>query len=234
MARTRKLTHTGSDGSSPGKRVTREGYQWNAVAENVASGYSSASAVVKGWMNSPGHKKNILNSKYKNMGHGKTDRYDTQVFASQWSGSGCTAMSLEQKAAKEEVATTSARAVLSLSNQERAKVGAPAMCLNNALNRAAKKHSDDMARTRKLTHTGSDGSSPGKRVTREGYQWNAVAENVASGYSSASAVVKGWMNSPGHKKNILNSKYKNMGHGKTDRYDTQVFASQWSGSGCNR
>ena len=72
----------------------------------------------------------------------------------------------------------SANDVLKLSNQERAKVGAPAMSVNGALNRAARKHNGDMAKTGRLTHSGSDGESVGLRVFMEGYKsYKAVGEN---------------------------------------------------------
>jgi len=77
----------------------------------------------------------------------------------------------------------------------------------------------------KMTHTGSDGSSVGTRITREGYDWSTVGENVAQGHSSNSAVVKGWMNSAGHRKNILNPLYKEMGFGVTNRFYTQTFGT---------
>ena len=114
-----------------------------------------------------------------------------------------------------EAETMSAGEVLRLTNAERSKTGAPALSGNSRLNTAAKRHSDDMSRMGRLTHTGSDGSSVGQRATRQGYSWSAIAENVARGYSSASAVVRGWMNSDGHRRNILNSRYRHMGFGKT-------------------
>ena len=83
--------------------------------------------------------------------------------------------------------------VLRLTNDERRKVGALALCLNSQLNTAAQRHTDDMASTGRLPHTGSAGSSVGQRVTRAGYSWIAVAENVARGQSDGAAAVRGWM-----------------------------------------
>merc|ERR1711963_942203 len=55
------FSHPGSDGSSVGVRVSREGYSWRAVAENIAKGQRDAQAVVRAWMRSAGHRRNILN-----------------------------------------------------------------------------------------------------------------------------------------------------------------------------
>merc|ERR1711963_974193 len=61
--------------------------------------------------------------------------------------------------------------VLQLVNAERRKTGAPALCLNGQLTRAAAVHSADMRKNGFFSHTGSDGSSVGVRVSREGYSW---------------------------------------------------------------
>merc|ERR1712129_476716 len=131
----------------------------------------------------------------------------------------------EEAQALEDSGAMSASTVLRLTNDERRKVGAPALCLNSQLNRAAQRHTDDMAST---------GSSVGQRVTRAGYQWSAVAENVARGQSDGAAAVRSWMNSDGHRRNILNSRYRNLGYGEhRNRWYTQVFGSLRSGSGCS-
>lgn len=98
-----------------------------------------------------------------------------------------------------------------------------------ALVAAAQKHSEDNARMGDLTHTGSDGSRSSDRVSREGYDYNSVRENIAWGYSSARSVVMGWMCSDGHRRNIMACDISDIGVGiATGRdgryYHTQVFA----------
>jgi len=133
----------------------------------------------------------------------------------------------------------SANEVLQLVNAERRKTGAPAVCLNDKLTRAAAVHTADMVRTGRLSHQGSDGSWPADRVTRQGYSWRAVGENIAAGQRDAQEVVRSWMNSPGHRRNILNPAYKNMGYASLPasdswrRYHTQKFGTLQSGSGCS-
>jgi len=123
--------------------------------------------------------------------------------------------------------------VLRLVNDERAKAGASALCFNSKLVVAAKKHSDDMSNGGFMSHTGSDGSSFSQRMTREGYQWMTGAENVARGQRSPAQVMNSWMNSAGHRRNILNTAYKNFGYGNTNNFHTQLFGTQRSGSGCS-
>ncbi|MBT2456297.1 CAP domain-containing protein [Streptomyces sp. ISL-86] len=124
-------------------------------------------------------------------------------------------------------ASGAAAAVLSLVNQERAAAGCPALTLNAKLTKAAQDHSADMAAHGTMSHTGSDGSDAGQRITRAGYTWSSYGENVAYGYSTAEKVMEGWMNSPGHRQNILNCSFKEIGIGlaQPNSYWTQDFGT---------
>ena len=123
--------------------------------------------------------------------------------------------------------------VLDLVNQARARYGQDALTLSEKLDTAADKYSEKMVEENRFSHTGSDGSSPGDRIEKAGYtDWNTWAENIAAGQQTAEEVVKGWMNSPGHRANILNSRVTHMGLGFAEgdnvRYGnrwTQVFAA---------
>ncbi|WP_332871960.1 CAP domain-containing protein [Streptomyces triticisoli] len=116
---------------------------------------------------------------------------------------------------------------MELVNSERAKAGCSPLTVNAALNRAAQAHSEDMAAHRNMSHTGSDGSSPGDRITRAGYTWRTYGENVAYGYSTPEQVMAGWMSSSGHKANILNCAFKEIGVGlaQPGNYWTQAFGT---------
>ncbi|MGW2212159.1 CAP domain-containing protein [Streptomyces sp. NPDC001781] len=117
--------------------------------------------------------------------------------------------------------------VVELVNAERAKAGCSPVQLNSTLTRAAQAHSADMAAHKTMSHTGSDGSDPGSRITAAGYRWSAYGENVAFGYSTPEQVMAGWMNSPGHRENILNCSYKEIGVGlaQPGSYWTQDFGT---------
>ncbi|MEW2487474.1 CAP domain-containing protein [Streptomyces sp. NPDC048411] len=117
--------------------------------------------------------------------------------------------------------------VLALVNSERGKVGCSPLSVNAKLTKAAQDHSKDMADHRNMSHTGSDGSSPSDRITRAGYTWSAYGENVAYGYSTPESVMNAWMTSPGHKRNILDCTYKEIGIGlaQPGHYWTQDFGT---------
>ncbi|TCC45928.1 CAP domain-containing protein [Kribbella capetownensis] len=114
--------------------------------------------------------------------------------------------------------------VLSLTNNERAKAGCGPLRMNSALTKAAEAHASDMVDKHYFAHDSLDGRSPFDRMKAAGYSGGAMAENIAVGYSSASAVVEGWMNSPGHRQNILNCTYKWLGVG----YDSGQVKPDWS------
>ncbi|MFE6156530.1 CAP domain-containing protein, partial [Streptomyces sp. NPDC057888] len=117
--------------------------------------------------------------------------------------------------------------VLTLVNNERSKAGCSPLTMNAKLTKAAQDHSKDMASHRNMSHTGSDGSSPGDRITRAGYTWSSYGENVAYGYSTPEKVMAGWMSSPGHKRNILDCSFKEIGIGLAgpNSYWTQDFGT---------
>lgn len=126
--------------------------------------------------------------------------------------------------------------VLNLTNAERAANGCGPVVLDPTLNAVADAHSEDMAANNYFDHTGLDGSAPWDRVQAAGYPAGGSGENIAQGYSTAQSVLDGWMNSPGHRRNILNCSWTELGvgyaNGSSTRnnippiYWTQVFATR--------
>lgn len=103
--------------------------------------------------------------------------------------------------------------VVDIANQRRAERGIGPLRVHSSLSTAAQNHSADQARMRRMTHTGSDGSSAGTRISRTGYRWSSWAENVAAGQPDATSVMSSWMGSSGHRANILNSGLTQIGVG---------------------
>lgn len=113
-----------------------------------------------------------------------------------------------------------------LTNQERSKYGLRPLSWNSQLRAAAINHSIDMARMQRMSHTGSNGSDVSARVKAQRYSYSMIAENVAAGQRTPQQVVSSWMNSPGHRKNILNPNLTEIGIGHTNGYWTQVFGKR--------
>ncbi len=100
MAAQNYFDHTALDGRSPGDRIAAAGYEAWSWGENIAAGYTSPQSVVDGWMNSPGHRANILNSGFCDIGVGYAydgeshyRYYWTQNFGRQAGVSECPAVS---------------------------------------------------------------------------------------------------------------------------------------------
>lgn len=102
--------------------------------------------------------------------------------------------------------------VLALVNQERAKVGCSPLSTSAPLTSLAQNFSEDMAARGFFDHTDPDGDTPWDRAAQAGVQ-GLAAENIARGQADAQAVMEGWMNSEGHRANILNCDYKTVGIG---------------------
>jgi len=128
--------------------------------------------------------------------------------------------------------------VLELTNQERARHGLPSLLLEPALCSAAQTHCQDMVGHNYFSHTGSDGSTVGDRISAAGYSspW-AYGENIAAGQLSPEEVVAAWMNSEGHRANVLCPWYTEIGIAYVYapdttywRYWAQNFASKKAGS----
>ncbi|MDQ0751559.1 uncharacterized protein YkwD [Streptomyces africanus] len=108
--------------------------------------------------------------------------------------------------------SAAAAQVLKLVNEERAKVGCSAVAANSALTELAQNYSEDMAARGFFDHTDPDGRTPWDRAGKAGIS-NLGGENIARGQADAAAVMDAWMNSPGHRANILNCDFKTLGVG---------------------
>ncbi|MEV6599820.1 CAP domain-containing protein [Actinoplanes sp. NPDC051346] len=126
-------------------------------------------------------------------------------------------------------ATAKAEAeVVRLVNQERAKAGCSALTVDARLAGAARAHSRDMAAKRFFSHTNPQGKSASQRVTAAGYRFRLTGENIAFGQATPAAVMRAWMNSSGHRANILKCGYKNIGVGLAFRNDSGRQVPMWT------
>lgn len=98
-------------------------------------------------------------------------------------------------------------------NAERARAGLPRLAVSPQLQAAAQSHACDSARHDRMSHRGSDGSDLRVRLRRVGYAFRSANENVAMGYRTVERTVEGWMNSAGHRRNILAQGTRHIGIG---------------------
>ena len=122
--------------------------------------------------------------------------------------------------------------MLDLHNQTRASAGLRQLCVHPALQKAAEAHSQDMIDEDYFSHTSQDGTTFAQRIKLQGYNYRAAGENLAWGSGSLGApdnIFKNWMNSSGHKANILSNSFREVGIGAvTGTYKSYSNATMWT------
>lgn len=113
--------------------------------------------------------------------------------------------------------------MLELTNAERAKCNLLPLKLSEALCKSAQDHCDDMYEKNYFDHTSPDGKTMSDRIEKYSSAYGYKGENIAWGYDTPEAVVNGWMNSEGHRSNILNENYTDIGIGYNNGYWVQNF-----------
>jgi uncharacterized protein YkwD len=117
-------------------------------------------------------------------------------------------------------------AVADLVNRERGDAGCGNLEGDSRLDTAARLHAEDMAANDYFSHDSQDGRSPSDRADAQGFE-GGVGENIAAGYPDAEAVMQGWMDSEGHRANILNCDYEVIGIGVADRDGTLYWVQNF-------
>jgi uncharacterized YkwD family protein len=115
--------------------------------------------------------------------------------------------------------------VVDLTNQQRAKSGLPALKVDLSLSKVAREKSSDMQKNNYFSHTSPSYGSPFDMMKKFGITYKTAGENIAKGQRSPEEVVNAWMNSSGHRKNILSSNFTHIGvgHVANGNYWTQQF-----------
>ncbi|CAG8442799.1 5475_t:CDS:2 [Acaulospora morrowiae] len=112
-----------------------------------------------------------------------------------------------------------------LVNNERRKAGVRDLVWDSRLAKAAQDQCNYMA-SYGLTHENHISGSIGTRVSAHHFLWSGCAENIAHGHEDANAAIRGWLNSEGHRKNMLNPNYTHFGAGFLNGYWAQVFGRE--------
>ncbi|NBE96080.1 CAP domain-containing protein [Nonomuraea sp. KC401] len=140
---------------------------------------------------------------------------------------GHTAKSGTARLACGKFASAGEEALVKLTNKARAGGDCRPLTHDPRLHLAAERHSADMGAKGRLKHT-SGGRTFGERIKAVNFPYSLIAENVAMGYPAAATVLKDWLKSPGHRKNILNCSFTHIGVGYSTKGQawTQIFATR--------
>lgn len=101
--------------------------------------------------------------------------------------------------------------IVNLTNDERGKLGLPALRANGQLTVAAQKKGEDMLAKGYWAHVSPDGKQPWAFIREAGYSYERAGENLAKDFTDSTSAVRAWMNSPGHRANIVNVYYQEIG-----------------------
>ncbi|MEU0409225.1 CAP domain-containing protein [Streptomyces griseorubiginosus] len=221
MASAGRLGVEGADGVSVFQRVTATGYAYITVGEHLVSGPRNPAEFVEYCLRTEQPRRTLLDPAFTHAGpayvsRGRSgDTYWTALWARP-----LTTADL----------TRTADEVVALTNRERARAGLPDLAVDHHLAGAAQAYSTDMAVRAFYSHTSPEGTQPWDRAAAAGSTRRSIGENIACGQRSAAEVVEGWMNSPGHRANILKPDFTHIGvgfagGGPAGTYWTQLFGA---------
>jgi uncharacterized protein YkwD/stress response protein SCP2 len=219
MAAAGTLSVETRDGVSVHQRVVSAGFAYLTVGEHLVSGPRTPAEFVAYCLRAERTRRTLHDGRFTHAGWAHVtggpsgDTYWTAVWAVPLTSDG--------------LARTTAH-VVDLTNRERAGAGLPALAVDARLTAAAQAHSADMVARDFYSHTDPDGGRPWDRAAAAGAARRTVGENIACGQRSPADVVEGWMNSPGHRANILKADFTHIGvglagGGRAGTYWTQLF-----------
>ncbi|MGW7567753.1 CAP domain-containing protein [Streptomyces tendae] len=219
MAAAGTLSVETRDGVSVHQRVVSAGFAYLTVGEHLVSGPRTPTEFVAYCLRTERTRRTLHDGRFTHAGWAHVtggpsgDTYWTALWAVPLS--------------PDSLARTTAE-VVDLTNRERAAAGLPALAVDARLTTAAQAHSADMVARDFYSHTDPDGGKPWDRAAAAGAARRTVGENIACGQRSPADVVEGWMNSPGHRANILKSDFTHIGvglagGGRAGTYWTQLF-----------
>ncbi len=124
------------------------------------------------------------------------------------------------------VVSAYAKEVVSLVNKERKKAGLKPLVIHTNLTKMAVAKAKDMNTNKYFSHTSPTYGSPFDMMKKFGITFNYAGENIAKGQKTPAEVVKAWMNSPGHRANIMNKNFTLIGVGYVNGYWAQAFVGK--------
>ncbi|KPI22632.1 SCP-like extracellular [Actinobacteria bacterium OK074] len=221
MAALGRLGGEGGDGVSVHQRVTASGYAYLTIGEHLVSGPRTEAEFVEYCLGEEGARRTLCDPAFVDVGvaHAADPRSGTLYWTALWARP-FTPAGLARTADE----------VVALTNAERAAAGLPPLAVDPLLTVAAQAHSADMVARDFYAHTSPEGGEPWDRAAAAGSTRRTIGENIACGQRSAAEVVTGWMNSPGHRANILKPAFTHIGvgfvgGGRAGTYWTQLFGA---------
>lgn len=191
-------------GTSVDRRIAGNGYQYGQSRSYIGAGYGNSGAALAAMMRETRGRELVLSPAFRHVGIGYAFAPGTR-YRNYWTISFATP-------ANGNVASLAAE-IVRLTNAERRKRGLPALVQNRNLASSAQYHAEFMAHNDCFAHRCPKEPPLDKRALAAGYGFRGVAENIAAGAPTPAEVVNDWMDSPGHRANILHPRMREIGIG---------------------
>ncbi|MFJ3803857.1 CAP domain-containing protein [Streptomyces sp. NPDC090088] len=221
MAESGRPATESRDGVSVHQRISHTGFAYVTVGEHLVSGPRTPAEFVDYCLRTEDARRTLLDPAFTHTGlaHVSDPRGGDTYWTALWA----------RPLTRTELTRTRAE-VVDLTNRERARAGLRPLAVDPQLAAAAQAYSTDMATRDFYAHTSPEGTQPWDRAAAAGSRRRTIGENIACGQRSAAEVVDGWMNSPGHRANILKPEFTHIGigfagGGRAGTYWTQLFGA---------
>ncbi len=193
-------------------RLQKAGYHAYEWTENLTQSGADPEGLLSYWKRrNPSTFQDLMRADYRDIGFGLSRLDGTPLYSFLFAVPQSDYFARETSALRDPGAVH--EEMLARVNAHRKKAGLKALRLNSVLAKAAQGHAEDMLARGYFAHESPSGTTVRERSRKAGYDWAAIGENIAFGQTTVEEVVETWMDSPGHRKNILSPNYTEMGIG---------------------
>jgi uncharacterized protein YkwD len=194
------------------ERLKRVGYEAHAWTESLATSTGDPETVLRNWKrNDPETYREAMASEIRDVGIGldRMDGMPLYIFLFAVPQADFFARGTSEVRDLDRVRAE----VLARVNEARKRAGVPPLRSNAHLDQAAQRHAEDMLARNYFAHQSPERKTVRERARAAGYDWRAIGENIAEGQFTVDEVMDTWMHSPGHRRNILDPDFRELGVG---------------------
>lgn len=194
------------------EKMKRAGYDSHAWTESIAATPGGADAVIRNWQRGDSQTfRRLLDPQYRDLGIGLGQVRGTPLYTFLYAIPQGDYFTRETAGLRDLERVRAG--ILAEVNTERKKAGVPPLRANSLLDKAAQRHAEDMLARGYFAHESPAQKTVRERAREAGYDWRTIGENIAEGQFTVDEVMKTWMNSPGHRRNILDPDFQELGVG---------------------
>jgi uncharacterized protein YkwD len=194
------------------KRIERAGYDAHAWTESLSVTPGGAGAAIRSWKrNDPQTFRRLLSAEYRDLGIGLDRLRGTPLYVFLFAVPQGDYFTRETGGIRD---LDRVRAeMLARVNEARRKAGVEPLRSDSRLDRAAQRHAEDMLARGYFAHESPEDKTVRQRSKEAGYDWRTIGENIAEGQFTVDEVMTTWLDSPGHRRNILDPRFEELGVG---------------------